>query len=178
MRLRTRQNNRLAVASPTGRQHHSQTGKYRFLWVVNSLMIGVLLIWLIVGNSLATNLEAPVQQAIADLAQQFPARQANPSAIRLHQLAERITPFRSKTSFDEYLAREVRKQGGNLAPLPLVWHQYIAAQSQNLAALRNHLLTKELPKFAQPYDVKKADGWLVFSDSRLQWLKKDRKSVV
>jgi hypothetical protein len=67
-----------------------QKKQKKFLLIANALIIGLLIIWLSVGNLLAGYFEQPMLKAKSSFEQRYPEVEANASAIKLKELYSKL----------------------------------------------------------------------------------------
>ncbi len=150
------------------KNRNKQNKQTQFLLVANGLIVGILILWLTVGNLLVAYLEQPMLKAQAEFVQRYPKREANSSAIALRDLYSKlkiIENIKDIRNYDELLYTD----NNLISPLSEELKSYLASKS----AIINEIITllrKEPPQF-EHYDLFKVfTDPLGFSNSSfLQW---------
>lgn len=136
------------------------------VWGAGLLGIGCLSLWLGGGNWLAAQQEHRAQQDWAQFVAQFAKPQANSSALTLEALTaelginllgieirDRVQPDPAKQQqFDRireplqvFLEQQLENPTDDLDPLPASLQQYLSVHADQLAAIRQHLLSEDQP---------------------------------
>jgi len=113
-----------------------QKKQKRFLLIANGLIVGILVLWLTVGNLLATNLEQPMIKAQEEFLQRYPKKEANDSAIRLIEFTRKLEFYKSgveyeKTigyAFGEYI-NQLKTSNSKINPIPEDIKSYLTSKS-------------------------------------------------
>ncbi|OKH30224.1 hypothetical protein NIES2119_31315 [[Phormidium ambiguum] IAM M-71] len=142
-----------------------------FYWFV-PIVIGLLLLWIVGGHLLASQMEKPVEQAWERFSRQFPKTETNTSAMKVEELAANLglnfvfesstTPTRkihipaSKTKvwkeFDgirkelnTYLDVQLAKPNDEIDPPPEKLRNYLVTHATDLELLSTYVLNSEPP---------------------------------
>lgn len=129
-----------------------QKKQKNFLLIANGLIIGILIIWLTLGNLLVAYLEQPMLKAQAEFLQRFPKRDANASVIKLRELISRLELYNKlepeksiQVGFGDY-TEKLRTANSQISPIPQDLKNYLASQSTFIKEIIT-LLKKEPQKF-------------------------------
>ena len=113
-----------------------QKKQKRFLLIANGLIVGILVLWLTVGNLLATNLEQPMIKAQEEFLQRYPKKEANDSAIRLIEFTRKLEFYKSGVEYEksiDYAFREyinqLKTSNSKINPIPEDIKSYLTSKS-------------------------------------------------
>lgn len=145
-------------------------------WFVPSV-IGLLAIWMIGGNFLASQQEKEIEQDFDEFVKRFPNTKANDSALKLRALMAKLGIHGDGTSefaidaytmshpdfavsesdlqafeaireeLEEYLDAQLSKPNDNIAPIPNNLSQYLKENAENIKDIRQHILNHEVPQW-------------------------------
>lgn len=158
------------VQQQPSNQPSSYKTSLQILWIANSLIVGLLAVWLILSNFLAAQQEMVLQAELNKFAQRFPKTKTNPSAIQLSKLSTKLgvlTPNEennhippseaARKSYDairkplhDYLNTQILKPNDHIDALPKPIRQYLNVHTINLSTVRNHILRSEIPRWESP----------------------------
>jgi hypothetical protein len=159
--------NKLAnIDSPSPKLHKDKRNRFRFIlhWF-NIISISFLVIWVVIGNFVAFQLEQPVLVAKAELVRQFPKIETNASALKLEELRAKLginmlvkTQNRndelyvpteaSQKEFSQIRAdlwRYLEDSTSSVPSKPL--QEYLSTHSADLAAIRAHIIKNDIPQW-------------------------------
>ena len=163
--------NKLAnIDSPSPKLHKDKRNSFRFIlhWF-NIISVSFLVLWVVIGNFAAFQLEQPVLVAKAELVRQFPKIETNASALKLEELRAKLginMLIAQNRNDDLYVPTETSKIKFNQIDGDL-WRyledstssvpskslqQYLSTQSENLATIRSHILKSDIPRW-ETFDV-------------------------
>ncbi|GBO53329.1 hypothetical protein APA_1236 [Pseudanabaena sp. lw0831] len=137
--------NKLAnIDSLSPKLHKDQRNRFRFIlhWF-NIISISFLVIWVVIGNFAAYQLEQPVLIARSDLVRQFPQSATNDSQLRRKEIQEK---FNTIMSMSDDIRSDLSKyvEDSNITPSNSL-QNYLATKSENLAVLRSYVLQSDIP---------------------------------
>ena len=145
-------------------------------WFVPSV-IGLLAIWMIGGNFIASQQEKEIEQDIQEFVKRFPDTEPNDSALKLRALMAKLgisgggTPEfpidaytishpdfavseSKRQAFEEireelgnYLNTLISKPNDNVDPIPDQLRQYLIDNAEYIEAIRQHILNNEVPQW-------------------------------
>jgi len=138
---------------------------FRFIlhWF-NIISISFLVIWVVVGNLVAFQLEQSVLVTKDELVRQFPTTETNNSAHKLEQLRAKLgIPMLVKVQDEKSnldIATEASQKEFDQVRGDLSWEydnstsepskslqQYLSVHSEDIAAIRTHLLKSDIPRW-------------------------------
>lgn len=144
----------------------------QILVLANSLIIGLLGCWLILGNLLAAQQEATMRAELKGFSKRFPKQETNSSAIQLEQLrnklgltalmggrtsdppspseADRKSYEAIRKPLSDYVQSQITKPNDPVDALPRSVNRYLTHYASDLAAIRKHILSHEAPRWATP----------------------------
>ncbi|MEI6429913.1 MAG: hypothetical protein WCO45_16250 [Pseudanabaena sp. ELA607] len=159
-----------------------QKKQKKFLLVANGIIIGVLIVWLAVGNLLVVYLEQPMLKAQTELVQKYPSREDNTALVKLRELdrkLERYNKLEPQKSigylFRDYYSSEILENHSNQTNnLPQDLKNYLDSHStiinEIITLLKNEPLKferRDLSKaFTDPVEFANTPvpSYLVFAD--------------
>ncbi len=144
-------------------------------------LAGILAIWIVGGNWLASRKEQEIEQDLAAFSQQFPKTEPNDSALKLAELMAKLginsgviyDPVESKSKFlgdfspsevdkkafediqeelGDYLGVQIAKPNDTIDPPSEKLQRYLASKQTVLAEIRQHVLTNEVPHWGTDID--------------------------
>jgi len=150
-------------------------------------LIGLSLIWIVVGNAIATQQEKRVDRALEQYINQFPKTDTNNSAMKFEELYAglglgqwmgvyappptryiHLPPKAKKKSFqdisndiNDYLESQYDKLNDEIDIPPENIRQYLADLEPELEAIRTHILNSEMPRW-EMQDVVRHTGDLQY----------------
>jgi hypothetical protein len=141
----------------TVKDRTKQKNLTRFLLIANGLILGILIVWLVVGNLLVAYLEQPMLKAQADFVQRYPKREANASVNKLIEL-------NNKLGFIRWDYGQLRTPNDLMSPLSQDLKSYLASNSTIINEIIT-LLRLEPPRF-EHFDLSKDFSDLANYDER------------
>lgn len=130
----------------------NQKNQKQFLIIANSLIIGLLIIWLTLGNLLVAYLEQPMLKAQAEVLKQYPQRSANASETKLRELISKLELYNKlepeksiQNEFGDYTDK-LRSANNQIISIPQSLKKYLSSQSPIINEIIS-LLEREPPKF-------------------------------
>jgi hypothetical protein len=153
--------------NPTGIPNKSSRKTIWFLGIANSIIIGILATWLILGNLLAVKQEKVFQAELEKLSKRFPKKEMNDSARQLDRLRSTLAIRDNKyevfhQSLSDYLSAQIARPDNYLDELPESIHHYLKTHASDLNAIRKHILSNEIPNYCT-IDLEKTLGNASFS---------------
>jgi hypothetical protein len=150
-------------------QKKSPQKSIRILLLANSIIIGLLATWIILGNLLATQQEEAMRAELREFSKRFPKEEANSSATQLEQLRSKLgltvligeeksdpvspsdTDRKSYESIrkplNDYLESQISKPNDHIDRVPESIHRYLTIHAKDLSTIRNHVLSSEAPRW-------------------------------
>ncbi len=130
----------------------NQKKQKHFLLIANSLIIGLLIIWLTLGNLLVAYLEQPMLKAQAEVLKQYSQRSANASDTKLREFISRLELY-NKLEPEKSIQNELgdytdklRTANNQIISIPQSLKKYLSSQSPIINEIIS-LLEKDPPKF-------------------------------
>ncbi|MEG4243031.1 hypothetical protein QUA51_10020 [Microcoleus sp. Pol10_D6] len=114
-------------------------------------LTGLLAVWIVGGNYIASVHEKEIEQDLAAFAQRFPKTETNDVALKLApSLLAKVGPYATWESFsqelNQYLDAEIAKPNDTINPPPEKLQRYLASKQTALAKLRQQvLINNEVP---------------------------------
>ncbi|MEG4534941.1 hypothetical protein [Microcoleus sp. D2_18a_D3] len=114
-------------------------------------LAGLLAVWIVGGNYMASVHEKEIEQDLAAFAQRFPKTEPNDVALKLSpSLLAKVGPYATWESFsqelNQYLDAEIAKPNDTVNPPPEKLQRYLASKQTALAKLRQQvLINNEVP---------------------------------
>ncbi|WP_434683546.1 hypothetical protein [Pseudanabaena minima] len=113
------------------------------LYWFNIISVSFLIIWFIVGNIFAYQLEQPVLLAKNELVRQLQKSETNVSSLRRKELQEKFSKI---IDMSDSVRSDLSKYVDESTIVPsVVLQNYLTSQSENLAALRAYVLQSDIP---------------------------------
>jgi hypothetical protein len=142
----------------------------RLINFLNITATSLLLVWVIVGNLIASQVEKPLLQAKAEMISRFPKIETNISAIKTEELSaklglSRVVPRKEKRNsysvakvdseeFEKirselvnYLDSYSIKSGDLINPPSKLIQSYLSRKSSQIASIRSHLINSIFPRW-------------------------------
>ncbi|PZO40582.1 MAG: hypothetical protein DCF19_11850 [Pseudanabaena frigida] len=120
-----------------------RNGIHSILYWFNVISVGFLVIWVVIGNIVAYQLEQPILLARSELVHQFQKNETNDSSLRRKAIKEK---FSAIANMSDVIRNDLSKYVDESAIAPSATLQkYLASQSENLAALRAYVLQSDIP---------------------------------
>ncbi|PZV12418.1 MAG: hypothetical protein DCF20_17715 [Pseudanabaena sp.] len=159
--------NKLAnIDSPSPKLHKDKRNRFRFIlhWF-NIISVSFLVLWIVIGNFAAFQLEQPVLIAKAELVHKFPKIETNASALKLEELSAKLginllVKARNRND-DLYVPTEASQKEFNQIRADLLRYledstssvpskplqQYLSTHSADLAVIRAHIIKSDIPRW-------------------------------
>ncbi len=113
------------------------------LYWFNIISVSFLVIWVVIGNVVAYQLEQPVILARSELVRQFPISETNGSSLKRKEIKEK---FSAIVNMSENIRNDLSKYVDESAIAPSdSLQKHLASQSENLAALYAYVLQSDVP---------------------------------
>ena len=125
--------------------HKDKRNRFRFIlhWF-NIISVSFLMIWVVIGNLVAYQLEQPVLIAKNDLVGQFPRIEMTASGLKLKELIIKLgtttMPATVRNDLSSYVQDSTTTPSNSL-------QNYLSAQSQNIKLIRSLLLKNVMPQW-------------------------------
>jgi hypothetical protein len=124
--------------------------QHRWLWIINSLMIGALVLWLLVANRASRVGDVAIQNSWNDFVQPF-LQQQNEAATRVDQVQANLDLETIQQPLAEYFNRQIKQSTDVIEPVPDVLKHYLSQKNSQISALKTYLLTSEVPYWKIDY---------------------------
>lgn len=112
-------------------------------------LAGLLAVWIVGGNYIASVQEKEIEQDLAAYAQRFPKTQPNDAALKIKASFAKVGSNLGWGSFfqefNQYLDAEIAKPNDTVNPPSEKIQRYLASQQTALAELRQQVLNNEVP---------------------------------
>jgi hypothetical protein len=144
-------------------------------WICRVLffLVTLLIVWVLGGNIVASQIEKRIERAKIEFIKQFPYTESNDSALKLNNLAgnlgievfplskssnpiqqiykapsQKMVSKKNKDQINEYLNSQLDKSDSDEidSPSPEV-QRFLTVHADNLEAIRVHILNSELPRW-------------------------------
>jgi len=125
--------------------HKDKRNRFRFIlhWF-NIISVSFLVIWVVIGNLVAYQLEQPVLIAKNELVRQFPRIEMTASGLKLKELIVKLgtttMPANVGNDLSSYVENSTTTPSNSL-------QTYLSAQSQNITLIRALLLKNVMPQW-------------------------------
>ncbi|MEG3920705.1 hypothetical protein QUA07_16445 [Microcoleus sp. T3_A4] len=114
-------------------------------------LAGLLAVWIVGGNYIASVHEKEIEQDLAAYAQRFPKTEPNDAALKLDASFSKVGSNLGWGSFyqelNQYLDAEIAKPNDTINPPSEKIQRYLASQQTALAELRQQVLKNEVPRW-------------------------------
>jgi hypothetical protein len=112
-------------------------------------LAGLLAVWIVGGNYIASVQEKEIEQDLAAYAQRFPKTEPNDGALKLAASLAKVGFNAGWGSFpqelNQYLEAEIAKPNDTINPPSEKLQRYLASKQTALAELRQQVLNNEMP---------------------------------
>ncbi len=138
---------------------------------LNKCAVVLLLVWVVLGNIIASDLAKPLLQAKAELIARFPQTEANSSAIKIKELSARLGIYLPRNEVDKSFPppidsasfAEIRsdlstylgnylflKKNDNIDAPNQAIQDYLSTKSAQINDLQNYILQNPIPQWELP----------------------------